>query len=463
MKYLNEYTSGEDTQVTTGSTAINSISAFVLNENKVFIAIHYLNSIKGIVCTVEGASITTGIETVLANIASGNIAVLSENRIFLSFLSGYYLYGSVFEIEENAITLIAHKQLSSLVHSSSPAPLIVSLSSSKVFIMHNSNNQRTGVVYGIVCVISENEITAGKDTVLTNGYGSRLIKLLNEKVFISFVYSNGIARGIACSVLNTTITAGTYAQMLTSESLSYKVSINYLGNDKIFIGHSNSSESYPIYGRICTISGTSISLGTDTKLNSNSNVGKTMLVTVLSENKIFITCTAGSSNSKQLYGMLCEVTGTTITVKVIDRQLSNIAFMSDSGNYYAVNLTVISDNRICILFKYQYSVYGQSSYPINLDMIICEIDEDLINIVERVNLSNEASSFNGVAGICTPNGNIFIRYIYLTYTSYMKMIKKVNLVLPITSPTDDIYGVAKDNGEEDAMVDVYRPLEGVAV
>lgn len=461
---VEEYVAGIDTQITTDSETINSISVFVLNNTKIFIAIHYSSSMYGVVCTINGDNIIVGTKTLLVN-KNGGIVKLSENQLFISYISSdYRLYGKIVDIAENIITVKGGSlPIGSLIHSNSPTPIIVQLSSNKVFIVHNANNQITGSIYGVVCTISEDTITNGTDTLLTNGYGFNAIKVANNKVFIYWCYSNRIARGIVCSVSNTTITTGSTTQILSSEALSSNVSINLLEDNKIFIGHSDSSSYYPIYGRICTISGTSISLGTDTKLHSSGvgiSAGYRMVVKAMSSNRIFITYTTGTNNTKELYCMICDIS-TSITVVTKDRKLSNKTFMSDSSDYFSLNLTSISYDKICVLFKYR-SVAG--SNPVNLDMIICEVDADgLVKIKERIVISDEASSIQNTIGICTPKGNIFVGYVYLSYSAYIKMMKTVNSVLPIISPDDDIYGVAKTNATEGDTIDIYRPYEEVAV
>lgn len=181
---------------------------------KVFIAHSYASSdsardkvsLKGIVCTIQGTTISKGTDTEL------NSGAYSGCKISTSLL-------------ENGNVLVANSYGSSYY------------------------------LYGIVVTINGTTIAKGTNTSLVNlayaGYAISTHLLNNGNVFIAHCYdsSNYYLYGIIVTVNGTTITAGTDTQLSSTAYTGYAISALLLNNGRIFIAHSYSA-SYHLYAQI---------------------------------------------------------------------------------------------------------------------------------------------------------------------------------------------------------------------
>lgn len=115
--------------------------------------------------------------------------------------------------------------------------------------------------------------------------------------------------GMLCTITGTTITVETNVQLSSDNYSGNAISAVKLDEGKVFIAHSYGSNYY-LYGMVCTISGTTITKGTDTQLDSNVNTGKTISVIAINESKVFIVF---PRSNPWLYSVVCTISGTSIT------------------------------------------------------------------------------------------------------------------------------------------------------
>ena len=125
----------------------------------------------------------------------------------------------------------------------------VQIDTNKVFIAHRSGDY----LYGIVCTISGNTITAGTDTQLstvTSSYEYTSAALVDtNKVFVAHRNGNYLY-GMVCTISGTTVTAGTDTQLLTGGTSYSDASAVQLDTNRVFIAHRSGSG---LYGVVCTV------------------------------------------------------------------------------------------------------------------------------------------------------------------------------------------------------------------
>lgn len=297
--------------------------------------------------------------------------------------------------------------------------------------------------YAVVCTINNDmTITVGTKIVLhseaTNTVSATLIS--QDKVFIVSSYSvNYPLSVIVCTISNSTITVGTLQKITSCYFYGGGLEVKKLSDNKVIIAFAyfKTSQNYNLYGIICTVSGTNITVGTNTQLSSDYYSAYAISIVILSESKIFIA--HSNSTNYYLYGMICTVSGTTITVET-DVKLSEQNIIGKK-----ISAVLLEDNRVLIAHG-----YGDNSY---LCGMLCKINDTKIEIEMDVQLDEKTNSSKIIASLLS-NNNIFVAY---DYSATVLTISK--LVLPVTTPTDNIYGVAKDNGTEGDMIDIYRPYK----
>jgi len=334
-------TAGTDTQLSTGGTSYQYASSVALSDNKVFVAHRYGSYLYGIVCTIDGTTITAGTDTQLSTGSSAysyaSAVSLGENKVFVAYCyNSSYLGCIVCEINGTTITIGTETQLSTKGSSYEYASA-VSLSENKVFVAHrNGGSSNSSYLNGIVCTIDGTTITAGTDTTISStsnaSYYASAVALNDNKVFVAHRYGSYLG-GVVCTIDGTTITAGTDTT-LVSINYSYEyASAVALSNNKIFIAHR--SGSY-LYGIVCTISGTTITAGTDTQLSTGSVSYYYASAVALSNSKVFI---ARCYNADYLGGIVCNISVNTIqeaTTK-INGLTKTQCTTSTTGDVWALN------------------------------------------------------------------------------------------------------------------------------
>ena len=149
--------------------------------------------------------------------------------------------------------------------------------------------------------------------------------------------TNNYLYGRVCSVSGTTISTGTEKQISTATASAVYFSSVLISDNKIFIAHTHTSSNYYLYGIICTISSTTITVGTDTAINSTDiYTGSRATVLKINTERVFIAhANTALNNDGYLCGVLCKINGNSITHGV-DTQLSNLNYsiFSEPGLLY---------------------------------------------------------------------------------------------------------------------------------
>lgn len=360
-----------DTVISSKQYAGWDIKSCKLTANKVFIVFSDGGDgssdsyMFGIVCTIEGGTIICGAETQLsANSASGgNFAVeaLSENKVFIVYrydMTNRYLYGMVCTISGTTITAGADTSIVSTSYAGQYELTLTLVGQNKVLVTHGYNTSNR-YLYGVVCTISGTTITKGTDTAIcTSAVHSAISQsvtlLTSGKVFISHPRdkSSYYLNGLVCTISGTTITAGATKQISTAVYTGRCSSAVALSEDKVFIAHTYTDNFY-FYGVVCTISGTDITVGTDTMIREETYASRQTSTVLLSNGDVLTVHSLGTGYS--LYGIISRISGTTIT-NFSDTRMVNTIY---SG--FAISTILLESDKVFVAHCYNsnYNLHGQ--------------------------------------------------------------------------------------------------------
>ena len=326
---------------------------------------------------------------------------LDENRVFVahSYGSDYHLYGIVCKIDGANITYGTDTQLNSTQYSGHKISSVL-LNDGKVFIAH-----RRGSTYlnGIVCTINGTTIVTGTDTAISsNSYSGNTfsVELLpDNKVFIAHSYSAGYLYGIVCTINATAITTGTDTAINSSTSGSGAYISTCPLSDKVFIAHSYGSLNH-LYGIVCSISGTTISKGSDTVIsNSSDNTGVRMSTTKLDDNRVFISY-AHTDSSSYLNGIVCAISDMTFT-KGAETLIDQAVYSA-----YSMSTVKVADNKVFIAHS--------KSNDFHLYGVICTISDKVITPCVDTKLNDSTYVSYIIKSLLLNNGTILIAHGYST-------------------------------------------------
>lgn len=301
-----------------------TISAVQLDGNRVFIA-HSGSSynLYAMVVTINGATIIAGADTLIIGVNSTgreiSVELLDNGNVFIAFpyAGNYYLYGTVCEISGTTITPGDMFKLSDINYTGATISTQL-LDSGNVFIVHSYNTNY--YLYAMVVTIDGTTITAGTDIQLSSmnysGLNISAVTLDNNKVFIAHCYGSDYhLYGMVCSISGTTITTGTDTNInSTVFGTGYEISAVILDNDRVFIGYQYGNHT--IEGIVCTISNMTINKGVVVSINPDTDKlnNSAISATLFSSNTIFIAYTDGEGDTYYLRGRICKIEGTSISI-----------------------------------------------------------------------------------------------------------------------------------------------------
>lgn len=166
------------------STGYN-VSMSKLSETKVFINFYH----NALICTIEDTTLIAGSPIQLPNIRKTKVITLSENKvIIINIYSSTYLYGLICTIYENTITVGTNIQLTTIYGMNSFSAVL--LAPNTVFIEYVS--QWGGHLYKAICTISDMNIIAGANDILSDAFHSLADSVLVDinKICITHTYNN---------------------------------------------------------------------------------------------------------------------------------------------------------------------------------------------------------------------------------------------------------------------------------
>ena len=136
-----------------------------------------------------------------------------------------------------------------------------------------------------------NNLSNGTDTTVSTNFakanGLSAVVLSSSKVFIAHCNGSTTLYGIVCTISGTTITPGTDTLIYDSYYNANYISAVALSSTQVFIAHNFGNRSMNLWAVVCTISGTTITPGTDGQITANTITGRISAV-ALSSTQVFI-------------------------------------------------------------------------------------------------------------------------------------------------------------------------------
>lgn len=233
---------------------------------------------------------------------------------------------------------------------------VVKLDTDKFVIFYLDDNSNLVIKYR-VGTVSGSTITLGTEATFATGativnYVTAATLGTDKGVVVYNCNTSTDSRAIVFTVSGTTITAGTPHTFGTNLS-SYLAIITYkIATDKFVIAGSTTDR---VDAQICTCSGTTITAGTETSLyTTGAGADDTPYIASPATNVFIFKFITTSPNST--YAIACTVSGTTITVGT--PELVEVAGTVLSGGFYiesSSKFSFISDNGNKGIFKFDLS------------------------------------------------------------------------------------------------------------
>jgi hypothetical protein len=169
--------------------------------------------------------------------------------------------------------------------------------------------------------------------------------------------SDNYLYGVVCTIDGTTVSQGTKTRLSrinnSPRGLS-SFSAVALTDSKVFIAYqyyvNNSSAAYDMRGLVCTIEGTIISQGTVTSLGINSiRLNCPISIVALTDSKVVVVCTYYNGSTYHLGGLVCTIDGTTISQGTETRLTDDLVSIEASASvaFSDSSVFVISIGSIC--------------------------------------------------------------------------------------------------------------------
>ena len=187
------------------------------------------------------------------------------------------------------------------------------------------------------------------------------VQLAENKVFVAFNIKNGYSYwsvyGVVCTINNGVVTAGTTVAINTVENVAHtarNVVALALSSTKVVVIFSNdvSETLTSAFGKVCTISGTSISVGSEKEIKCSDNYWGYAKAAALSSSSFIV---VGESTNYNIYAVICTVSGSTITTGT--SKLIRAASLGTDAKYDIIKLT--SSKALLAYARYKS---GSSSY-----------------------------------------------------------------------------------------------------
>lgn len=315
-----QYTKDIDTTLLSENSDMRYFSVALLNNNKIFISYHLSNNLYGAICTFNGDTVVKGTSVLLISGSSSSwneslVVALDENTIFILNNRSYYsgmictINGDLIDVGTN--TVLYNKKNWEIRDSN----ILLKLNQNKVFFIHPSDSTNW-YLNGMVCTISGNLISVVIDKTISTSKGSQANSsacVINEdKVFIAH-QGNDTYRTLKAEIVNINATSIiSYSKELLGSYNGYCISVSKFDENKIFITYEPSNGDY-LNGAVCTIEGNSITMGISTNLISKERVYVNVQTFTLNKNKVFVTHRTDSTD-KYLNATVCMINNEEISV-----------------------------------------------------------------------------------------------------------------------------------------------------
>jgi len=366
---------GNESEYIFNSGNTTNISTTLIDDNKICVS-YRDNDNSGygisIIGTISGDTISWGSEYVFNSGSTYDISStkIDDNKICVSYRDGGYSYRGtsiIGTISGNTISWGSEYIFNNGSTSYISSTLI---DENKICVFYRDESNAN---YGtsIIGTISGNTISWGSEYVFNTGTTFYISSTLidDNKICVSYQdYANSYyGTSIIGTISGNTISWG--SEYVFNSENTYDISSTLIDENKICISYRDSGNSGYGTSIIGIISGTSISWGIPYVFNSGST--SYISSTLIDENKICVSYCDGSNSS---YG--------TSRIGIIDGDTiswgSEYVFKNDNTNY--ISSTKIAENKICVSYQdYYNSYYGTSKIiDFNIEYIITYADQGSI-------------------------------------------------------------------------------------
>lgn len=220
------------------------------------------------------------------------------------------------------------------------------LSENKVFVVYRDYTSTT--LRAIVYTLENGTISAGTPVTVNSTANSNIgnylsITCVNETNVVVFYNTDETdyhLGAVVCTISGTTITVGTTTEISTIYRASFGLTSCLIDTNKVFVTCNNNDY---LYGLVCTIDGTTITAGTSTKLSTKSYSRKCSFSIMYSPNNIIVAYIATNVKGK-LYCRTLSISGTTITTTGTETEIGK----SNVINLYAKGV-LLENNKLFVV------------------------------------------------------------------------------------------------------------------
>ena len=336
VKLINEkygYICGTNTELSNADNSGKNMLAIALDVNRVLVLYNKDSYLYGMLCTITDKNITIEEDKCIDSNSNTGIyfsaELLEENKVFVTYK---YVAGERNFINATILTITDTIQIGTneqIDNAMLDNICLTKLNSNKVLIAYTLNFN----LYGIVCTISNTTITVGTRTKMADA--DKIWQIVANENMVLILYKgkdNAYLCGATCTINGTSIAPQNYTVLSALDSVTQAVYAVLINSNTVFIAYSSGINNY-LYGLICTIANTTMTVNTETQLSIQKHSAQAISVIKNSENKIIILHSNGTE--RHLCATAIEIDSNTIIVR-------NTEILSAIEEYaYAISATLI--------------------------------------------------------------------------------------------------------------------------
>lgn len=312
-----------------------------------------------------------------------------------------------------------------------PSELITAqLNDGKILALYGGSSSNYKLIDAYIIDASGDTTTVGsRVTILSgsqssySGYGLSAVYIGDNKVFITYRdTSTKDLMGVVCTISGTTLTKGTPTSIESASNLGYDLNArsNYLDNGNIAVIYNDGSTGY---GRVVNVSGTTITVGTryniTTHKGSSGQARDRYDVIKLDKSHLFIiyiddTSIGNSTYPMTNYGRIVTISGTSMT--------QGSEYTLATGWYNSANSGILFG--VARIFENKVVLFGDDvNGQRKLYRVECEINGTTISVGTKINMRNVQDTILNVGdynnfGITYTSSKIWV--FHPTYSSGYK-------------------------------------------
>lgn len=300
--------------------------------------------------------------------ASGNFSgvAIAANKIFLAYPYNKTAYAVICTVSGETITVGTPVALSSGTEYLDGVIMTDYLGNQKVIVAFRENPD--DILKGSICTISGDNITVGArqnmlPVAATNTNRDRMKAINSSTVLVAYGISN-YAHACICTISGDTLTPGTDTQITTQSYSGSVYGVDIVNSSTALITYAANGAPNVV---VASISGTTITPGTPLQVAAS---GYTISTALLSSDTYVVTYSSGSGRGTHVYVRVGSVSGGTVT---LGQEIQLI-----SSSYSGDGLSMVKMNSSSIFLIYRLYESNSSS---NLNGVLCTIENGDVRIM----------------------------------------------------------------------------------